>query len=141
MNEPHQSGQLNAFSLLDDRGFENEIAQIRTKALLTEISGSASAARWTYSAARVVRNAVAVMVELQGPDLGASDPEVRKKIARRVAQLWESLARLEEKTSRRLALTNAAIAYEIAGYQANASCLAGLPRHPLNRWVTRLWRT
>ena len=53
-------------------------------------------------------------------DLATSPP------ARRLAQLWESIAKLEERPNRTLALANAAISYEIAGYQANAACLARL---------------
>lgn len=42
----------------------------------------------------------------------------------RVAQGWESLARLKERTTSNTALLNAAAAYDFAGYQANAACLA-----------------
>ena len=44
--------------------------------------------------------------------------------ALRLARLWEGLARLGEETPRGYALLNAACAYELAGYQANAACLS-----------------
>ena len=44
--------------------------------------------------------------------------------ALRLARLWESLARLDEKTPRGHALLSAACAYDLAGYQANAACLS-----------------
>ena len=56
-----------------------------------------------------------------------SDPAAIDEIssqATQVARAWESLARLEDRTSRPIAYLNAAAAYELAGYQANAACLA-----------------
>lgn len=47
-----------------------------------------------------------------------------RAMARQVAQGWESFAKLKERTSQRTALLNAAAAYDFAGYQANAACLA-----------------
>ena len=44
--------------------------------------------------------------------------------ALRLARLWEGLARLGEETPHGYALLNAACAYELAGYQANAACLS-----------------
>ena len=45
--------------------------------------------------------------------------------ALRLARLWEGLAGIREGTPRGHALLSAACAYELAGYQANAACLAG----------------
>ena len=52
-----------------------------------------------------------------------------------VAKGWESLAGTGESVAVESALLNAAIWYERAGYQANASCLARLAVEP------RRWRT
>lgn len=52
--------------------------------------------------------------------------------ALRLARLWESLARLDERTPRGHALLSAACAYELAGYQANAACLSR--RFESERW-------
>ena len=41
-----------------------------------------------------------------------------------IALIWEGLSKLEESTKKDTALINAAVAYEIAGFQANAACLA-----------------
>ena len=46
-----------ARAVLNDSGYQRDVSQIRAKAVLTEVLGSAPAYRWTYSLAQVLRNA------------------------------------------------------------------------------------
>ncbi len=80
---------------------------------------------WSYVESRVVRNAIAASFMLEM--LSISDPSKLDEIEKaslRLALIWESLGKLGEKTDVTKALMNAAIVYELAGYQANATCLA-----------------
>ncbi|MHB8603272.1 MAG: DEAD/DEAH box helicase [Nitrosotalea sp.] len=80
---------------------------------------------WSYLESIIVRNATTLSFMIES--MAYSNPELLKNIGQstlRLALLWENLARLKENTEPKKALMNASIAYEIAGYQANASCLA-----------------
>lgn len=113
-------------ALANNPGFQNESAQIQAKALLSEVTGGQIPAfRWTYIARRVVRNMAMATFGLE--TIAKSHPEEIEALstaARRFALLWEALAKLRESTSRESALLNAAVNYELAGYQANSACLA-----------------
>lgn len=120
--------ELQLLSLARDRGFQNELAQVRAKAVLTAATREPAPIRWTYDAGRLARNGSAAVFDLERIGLLASDRlssvEDLRNAALRVAQLWESLACLGESAGGDGALINAALAYELAGYQANAACLA-----------------
>lgn len=112
-------------SLINDRGFQNETAQIRSKALLREIAEEEPPLRWRYMPRRVVRNLVSATFELE--NLARLEPQQivdLRKEASRMAATWESLAKLEEGVTRDTAFVNAAVNYELAGYQANAAHIA-----------------
>ena len=113
--------------LESDNGLQGEVAQLKAKATLVEVLGQAPTYNWTYVAERVVRNAIAARHSLETIVLSANDSyEDFSLIARRFALAWESLSTLcEGGTSREIALLNAAAAYDFAGHQANAICLAG----------------
>src|SRR5574341_1544783 len=117
--------------LLAEPGYQSELAQIRAQATLQAIGETHPPPRWTYVGRRFARNSAAAVYALEA--LARQDPSGVERFndeARRVALAWENLARLDEGLSRPLALLNAALAYELAGYQANATCLARevLPR-------------
>jgi ERCC4-related helicase len=112
--------------LAGDREFQREIAALRAKATFKELLGAAPDFRWPFTAERAVRNATALHLLLRRltPDVESlHDVAVAARVT---AQAWEGLATLEDHTSRAGALINAAVAYEIAGFQANAACLARL---------------
>jgi len=111
--------------LAADRGLLQELAQIRAKATLAEVLGTAPDFRWRYEADRVVRNLAVLHLALATEADGEADPRLAES-ARVAAQAWESLAALAERVDRPTALMNAALQYEIAGYQANATCVARL---------------
>lgn len=111
-------------SLWQSRGFEGEIAQIQAKALLSEIAGEIPQYRWKYLMPRVIRNlsfgsfGIASIIKDK-----FDEADKWSEFARRAALVWESLAQLREGSTVESALLNAAVNYEIAGYQANAACV------------------
>jgi helicase len=113
-------------SLSNDLGFRGEVSQIRVKALLKEISTDTSHFDWSYVIPRVVRNLTGATFILSTISRSESKlPVELESAAYRFALVWESLARLGEGVDKETSLLNAAFSYELAGYQANATCLAG----------------
>jgi len=112
-------------AMLADRGFQSELAQVRSKATLKAIGELQSPPHWTYVANRFARNSAAALYALETATLADPDYAVKnEKHSRQLALAWESLAKLAEGVTRPVALLNAALAYELAGYQANAAYLA-----------------
>ena len=112
-----------------DEAFCDGVSQVATKSLLKDLSAAEDMQRrtWTFDEPTIHRNA-AILSYLAGTlsiEAGqAPGEDALSGQALRLARLWESLARLGEKTPRGHALLNAACAYELAGHQANAACLA-----------------
>lgn len=112
-------------SLFQNAGFQTEAAQIQAKALLSEVAEQVPSYKWSYTAQRVIRNLVRVTFELQNLSIeNVEQINDLSNAARQFALIWESLAQLQEATTRNTALLNAAVNYELAGYQANALCIA-----------------
>ena len=112
-------------SLFENAGFQIEAAQIQAKALLSEVAEQVPSYKWSYIAQRVIRNLVRVTFELQNLSIeNVEQINDLSSAARQFALIWESLAQLRESTTRNTALINAAVNYELAGYQANALCIA-----------------
>ncbi len=103
--------------------FQREVAQVRAKAVLTEILDEVPAYNWTYSPTRLVRNSVGASLALEAAPASAQR-NAWAVPALRLARLWESLAKIREGVTTETAILNAAVSYEFAGYQANAACLA-----------------
>ena len=122
----HANLHLRMEAVLTDPGFQNELAQVRSKATLRTIGDSGSSPRWTYAVNRFSRNSAAALYALESSALATPDfpLEHDRERSRQLALAWESLARLGEGVTRPTALINAALAYELAGYQANAAYLA-----------------
>jgi replicative superfamily II helicase len=101
------------------------MAQIRTKALLKEISDKPPNYNWSYTASQVIRNMTGAVFTLQ--EIGETNPIMLDEFegfTLQLARTWERLAKLVEGTSTETAIMNAAVMYELAGYQANAVCLS-----------------
>ena len=111
--------------LLSDPEFQRELAQVRSKAALQSIGETERPPRWTYVVPRFTRNSAGAMyaletIALQEPESGVN----YEQQARQIALAWENLGKLSEGVRSDVAWLNAAIAYELAGYQANAAYLA-----------------
>ena len=77
-------------SLLQDSGFQSEVAQIQAKALLYEITGQVPQYKWTYIVPRVIRNATMAILGLEA--IAEENPDEIDKLsypARTFALLWE----------------------------------------------------
>lgn len=112
-------------TIVSDLGFQSEVAQVQAKALIQELTKQVPAYRWTYISSRVIRNLTFITLQLEKLARGnLSLLSTLENPARKVALVWEALALLEEGTTRNAALMNAAVNFELAGYQANAMCLA-----------------
>ena len=123
------SGNIDLLSrmenVLTDAGFQSELAQVRSKAVLHSIGNPVSPPRWTYVASRFSRNSAAALYALEASALdNLSSVLDRQNYSKQIALAWESLAKLSEGTTRPTALLNAALAYELAGFQANSAYLA-----------------
>ena len=115
-----------------DDDFQNDVAQISSKSTLKEITENVPEYNWSYVEPLIVRNASTLGVMIQ--NLALEDPNNLMKIGQstlRLATLWENIARLREKTEPNFALMNAAVCYELSGYQANATCLTRKISHSL----------
>src|SRR5712692_2551817 len=126
MTTESQSWTDHIQSLASDGSFLTELAQIKARALLKEISAeTAEQPKWNYLISRVLRNLTATIFETETLSEGGKySRESLGEATRQFALAWESLAKLSEGSARSSALINAAISYELAGYQANAACLA-----------------
>ena len=108
-----------------DQEFQDHTKEISSKSILKEIAETMPDYEWKYAELAIVRNASALSMMIQR--MALEDPENLTKIGQshlRLAELWESVARLKETIEPNFALMNAAVCYELAGYQANATCLA-----------------
>src|SRR5436190_5881727 len=114
-----------ALELLEVPRFRNELAQIGARATLKALE-SESTVRWLYRSERVVRNLTAMgQAVFNATDEDSAAP-VLVPATLAIAQAWEHLATLGERVHPSTALLNSALFYELAGYQANAACLARL---------------
>jgi helicase len=122
-------------SLQTDDLFQNHVSQITSKSILKELSNTEDIPKinWTYIEPHLQRNAATLSFILE--EITLREPETLDQIKNsslRLALLWENLSRLGERTPKGLALLNAASAYEIAGYQANSSCLSKIFQNSTN---------
>ena len=116
-----------ALSLIGERGFLNELAQVRAHATLTALGTDTSQINWTFRKRRLERNGTSGIFSIESaarldPD-AIDDSPILQTAALRLAQLWEALAVTSPEGSA-AALMTAAVSYEVAGYQANAATLA-----------------
>ncbi len=121
-------------SLLDLPQFRKDLSQIGERAALNVLGqNGVVSTKWRYCAERIIRNLTAITAELEVGD----HHDTQKSGMFFVARAWENLATLgeDEMVHSSTALLNAALAYEWAGYQANAACLARLAASE-SRWTT-----
>jgi replicative superfamily II helicase len=103
-----------------------EAAQVHAKATLVELGAAHDRINWSYLSERTVRNSVLLSQRAQQL-ISSRENEVRRRAGRwayAAARVFEDLSVLQEKIGRDWALLVSAINYDLAGYQANAACLA-----------------
>ncbi len=110
---------------MSDPAFQREVAQIRAHAALDALPGDPPVIHWAYRLPRMLRNATAALIDVESIiDDGNGSSLDLVAIARRLGQLWESISRISDGKAKSIAQTNAILAYELAGYQANSVCIA-----------------
>lgn len=119
------SVELRVNELITDSTFGNQWAQVRSKQLLASLAPDAiSSISYTYSPARLIRNATSVLqsalilLQANGSLTALSDS------LRRAAEAMEYLASLNEGGRPATTRLVAAGLYQLAGYEANSLCLA-----------------
>ncbi len=113
-------------ALASNSGLQRDLAQIAAQsALATLAPQEIERINWSFSLTRANRQVSAITLALQEL-AGRSPADIpnHQQEARFAAQAWERLAALTEGRHRGAALLTAAVNYDLAGYQANAICLA-----------------
>lgn len=121
--------------MVNERTFTDEVAQIRSKSLLKETSEeTTNSIKWAFDELRIVKNVTGASIIIRIL-LEEKKQEIQElqSIILKIASIWESLAKLNELTDKKLALMNAAVNYQLAGYQANATCIARLAQKSNDR--------
>lgn len=118
--------------------FRKDVAQVRARAALSEIADQADEARiaswrWSLHPEALARQTVALQAALGATTMHqeAGDPlaEGAQIAALVAARAWEGIAGLRDGIAKLGPLLSAAVDYELAGYQANAACLARNAEH------------
>ena len=133
-------GQLTGFmreemsAAWSDKAFRENVSRAMSKSILGEAAGERTDEAGGSFSEPLVRRSAATLSYLAGAlsveredgwwEQGAGGQDGLQEQALLLARLWESLARLGGKTPDGHSLLSAACAYELAGYQANAACLA-----------------
>ena len=121
----YESLESRLVATLENPGFQTELAQVRSKAKLRGVGELGSPPRWSYVVNRFSRNSAAALYALEYLAVNDSDAFVSNQArSRQLALAWESLGDLAEGVEMPNARLYAALAYELAGFQANAAYLA-----------------
>jgi len=118
-------------SLMKDRQFRNELAQVQARSVQEELSSIQPDIRYTFNAKQIWRMCDYIFSNssllLRDGNQLQEDAEKSKTILdslKTAAQSFEFLSKFANKEDEEILLINSAICYHIAGYHANAQCLA-----------------
>jgi len=112
-------------ALFEDRGFNIDLSQLRARAIQAELLTDVPEVRFTFDPKRLWRLSSFVLNEcslLIRENSG--DTKILLEWVRKVAEAFEFLSRFSAEDERGFLLIGSALAYHIAGYQANAQCIA-----------------
>ena len=113
-----------------DTKFQDKVSRATSMSIQGELSSRRSKETQLgdmYAVSLLAQNAAALsfMTERVSIDAGSRGiPDVATSNAHRLAKLWESLSKICPPAASEAFSLNAACAYELAGYQANARCMA-----------------
>lgn len=117
--------------LATDGQYLGALSRLRARVSLAELVGperraEVDAINWQLDPWAIGKATVALHREVRVAARGAAglDPEIIRRAALVDARGWEALASVEDRASAFGALINSAVGYELAGYQANATCVA-----------------
>ena len=126
-----------SLTLIEDSGFQNELAEVRAHAVMENLGLDSSHINWTYHRRGLERSGTAGVFSIE--TAARIDPTVLEDTsdlptaALRMAQLWEALAATSQSNS--TALLTAAVSYELAGFQANSATIAERLRTLNSGWA------
>jgi helicase len=113
--------------LIDEPTFRNNLSQVRARAIQEELLPELPQVGFTFDAKQMWRYCDYIFSE-SGMLLrdGYGNENSLANWVRHSAQAFEFLSKFAEQDEREILLLNSAMCYHIAGYQANAQCLARL---------------
>ncbi|HYT45334.1 MAG TPA: DEAD/DEAH box helicase, partial [Methylomirabilota bacterium] len=118
-------------SLMKDRQFRNDLAQVQARSIQEELLSVQPDIHYTFQAKEVWKRCDYIFSNssllLREESQIQENADKRKTILdslKTAAQSFEFLSKFAEEEEREILLINAAICYHIAGYHANAQCLA-----------------
>jgi hypothetical protein len=123
---------LTLASLAKDAQFQRELAQVQARSIQEELSSTQYIPNYTFTLEDIWRKCEYIFSNsslLLREEEAAGDPEQRKIVfgsLRTVAQSFEFLSKFAKEEEVEILLINSAICYHLAGYHANAQCLAKL---------------
>ncbi len=108
-----------------DSHYQNNTKQLHARALSQELAPGRHVADWKYDQRALLRSLTASTLGLERLALEKPDStESVREVIYQLGRSWESMAKIGEGVEVEMALLNASTLYELAGYQANAVCLA-----------------
>ncbi len=126
-----QNAYLTLESLMRDRQFGNELAQVQARSIQEELSSIQPSINYTFKPQEVWRRCNYIFSNssllLREASQESENADKRKTILdslKTAAQSFEFLSKFANEEDEEILLINAAICYHIAGYHANAQCLA-----------------
>lgn len=126
-----QNTYLSLESLIRDRQFRIDLAQVQARSIQEELSSVQPDIKYTFKSMEVWRKCDYIFsnssILLRDGNQIQEDADKRKTILdslKIAAQSFEFLSKFANEEEREILLINSAICYHIAGYHANAQCLA-----------------
>lgn len=122
---------LSLVSLMGEPRFRNELAQVQARSIQEELLSSRPNTKYTFTSSEVWRKCDYIFANssllLREEDQFTESTDKRKSIMdslKTAAQSFEFLSKFANEEDEEILLINSAICYHIAGYHANAQCLA-----------------
>lgn len=122
-------------TLANDKRFQDELAQVRSRSMQTELLPNKTSTHFTFDAQKIWKQCDYLFSESarilrasyeDGPTTQESSQRATKAFEwiKTAAQSFEFLAKFSDDNEKEMSLLNAAICYHVAGYHANAQCIA-----------------
>lgn len=120
-----------SLDLAVDNQYLAALSRLRARVSLAELVGpqrrlEVDAINWQLDPWAIGKASVALHQQVRSAAVGGTDLDDQsiRRAALVDARGWEALASVEDRASAFGALINSAVGYELAGYQANATCVA-----------------
>ncbi|GHO65547.1 hypothetical protein KSC_044390 [Ktedonobacter sp. SOSP1-52] len=122
---------LSLETLMKDRQFQKNLAQVQARSIHEELSSIQPDIRYTFNLSDVWRTCDFIfsnssLLLREGAQIQEDEQKRQKVLAslKSAAQSFEFLSKFSDKEEKEILLINSAICYHIAGYHANAQCIA-----------------